>query len=131
MNDNNNSKYNTTKVGMSIRVLVGAYLIYLAYGIFKDKPSNTMIMIAAIFFVIAGAFLVIYYGIKSFQGQYIGGKADDQIEAVQEAELIEDGTNETVEADVLGAPSAKEQAMDFSTSTTIETVEEDEITKLD
>lgn len=130
---NDKKSYNTTKLVLSIRVLVGAYVLYMAYGIFTSSdPKPFFVTLAAIFFVLAGGFLVVWSLLQIARGQYVGGKADAGAIEEGTADLIEeDGTTEQVEADIVDIPNAREQAIDFNSATTIETVEESEITELD
>lgn len=125
-------RYTTTQAVLSIRVLVGAYVIYMAYGILTSGNDKSIFMIlAAILLGIAGAILVALSGLQLMRGQYAGGKADKgEIEA-GEADLIEGQKAEHIEADIAHVPTAQEMAVDFNNTTTIETVEESEITELD
>lgn len=66
-----------TQVVLTIRTIVGAYVIYLAYQIITSDSEVTPFMWAAVaLFIIAGAALVIM-SVKHFiMGEYEGGKKD-------------------------------------------------------
>lgn len=71
-----------TKVMLTIRVLVGAYLLYTAYsligGVVGGEGRDKYFFGAFIvFFTIAGIFLMIYAGRDLLRGKYIGGAMDD------------------------------------------------------
>lgn len=70
------SKFYNNQTVLTIRVLVGGYVIYLAYQIFTDPNKNTWTTIFAGLFVIIGAFLVIASLMHLIKGEYQGGKAD-------------------------------------------------------
>ena len=78
-NDKKTKRYLPTQSMLSIRAVVGAYLIYLAYDIANTEAITVPrigIILFCILFVIAGIVLVITT-IRSFiKGEYIGGKAD-------------------------------------------------------
>ncbi len=76
-NDNNNKNYPSQTV-LTIRAIVGGYVIYLAYQIITSKSETTPLMWAAIvLFIVAGSALVIM-SVKHFIcGEYEGGKKDE------------------------------------------------------
>ena len=61
----NNRRNNDTKVGLTLRIVVAAYVLYLAYGLiegFGDVSGNDKILIGAaiaVFLVAGGAILII------------------------------------------------------------------------
>lgn len=63
--DNNNRRKGDTKVGLTLRILVAVYVLYLAYGLiegFGETAGNDRIFIGAaigIFLVAGGAILII------------------------------------------------------------------------
>ena len=67
-----------TQVVLSIRAIVGAYLMYLAYQIItSDSEITTLMWVAVGIFILAGAALVIM-SVKHFIcGEYEGGKKDE------------------------------------------------------
>lgn len=76
--DENSKKKNyPTQVVLTIRTIVGAYVIYLAYQIITSDEEVTGWMWAAVaLFIVAGAALVIM-SVKHFiMGEYEGGKRD-------------------------------------------------------
>ncbi len=72
----NRSKYPTQLV-LTIRTIVGAYVIYLAYQIItSDGAKSIPIWAAVILFIVAGSALVIM-SVKHFiLGEYEGGRKD-------------------------------------------------------
>ena len=76
-NDKNNKNYPSQTV-LTIRAIVGGYVIYLAYQIITSKSETTPLMWAAIvLFIVAGSALVIM-SVKHFIcGEYEGGKKDE------------------------------------------------------
>lgn len=67
-----------TQVVLSIRAIVGGYLVYLAYQIITSgNEINIPMWIAVGIFIVAGAALVIM-SVKHFIcGEYEGGKKDE------------------------------------------------------
>ncbi len=63
--DNNNRRKGDTKVGLTLRILVAVYVLYLAYGLiqgFGETTGNDRILIAiaiGIFLVAGGAILIL------------------------------------------------------------------------
>lgn len=133
MNDNKKSKYLNTQVVLTIRVIVGGYLVYIAYGLFTSETRTLPLTFAAVFFAIVGAVIAVWSLKHLVLGEYQGGKADvDYIEGGSATNVDESGSEaESVEADIVEIPDAKVQAVDFSTVTSIENVEESDITELD
>ncbi|MCR5301180.1 MAG: hypothetical protein K6E49_01940 [Lachnospiraceae bacterium] len=66
-----------TQVVLTIRTIVGAYVIYLAYQIItSDEEVTPWMWAAVVLFIVAGAALVIM-SVKHFiMGEYEGGKKD-------------------------------------------------------
>ncbi|MDE7199666.1 MAG: hypothetical protein K2O15_12405 [Lachnospiraceae bacterium] len=63
--DNSNRRKGDTKVGLTLRILVAVYVLYLAYGLiqgFGETTGNDRILIAiaiGIFLVAGGAILIL------------------------------------------------------------------------
>lgn len=79
----NHKKGGDTKVGLSLRVLVSAYVLYLAYGLirgFGDVTGNDRIFIAIaiVVFVAAGGAILILSVKKLIKKEY--ENADEQTE---------------------------------------------------
>lgn len=69
--EENGGKGKTTQLVLTIRVVVGAYLVYLAYQIFTSENELTIpIKICAALFVVIGAALVIWSGIRFIKKDY-------------------------------------------------------------
>ncbi len=67
-----------TQVVLTIRTIVGGYLVYLAYQIITSgNEISTWMWAAVILFIVAGAALVVM-SVKHFIcGEYEGGKKDE------------------------------------------------------
>ena len=85
------SKYLPTKFMLTIRVLVGAYLLYTAYSLIdgvvngagRDKYFLGIFMVA---FTIIGILLMIFAGRDLMRGKYIGGELDAGDDEADEAD---------------------------------------------
>lgn len=95
-NEKISSKYLPTKFMLTVRVLVGAYLLYTSYSLIdgvmsgegRDKYFLGTFMIA---FAIIGILLMFFAGRDLLRGKYIGGELDmgDDTEELA-AETVED-----------------------------------------
>ncbi|MBR6159095.1 MAG: hypothetical protein IKQ40_02240, partial [Lachnospiraceae bacterium] len=66
-----------TQAALTIRGIVGAYVIYLAYQLMTSKDELTAIMYAAVgLFIVAGSGLIIMSIKRFISGEYEGGKKD-------------------------------------------------------
>lgn len=70
-----------TKVGLTLRILVAAYVLYLAYSLiqgFGETSGNDRIFIgiAIVVFLIAGGAILILSGRKLIKKDYIDGNDD-------------------------------------------------------
>ena len=93
---NNNSRF-PTKMNLIVRALVGGYLLYLSYGLYRDrgvgdiKPVPLALIIAA--FTIIGVGLIVYSAYLYMKGKYAGGSADIEVEEKdQSAQQMDDST---------------------------------------
>lgn len=73
---NGNRRNGDTKVGLTLRVLVAVYVLYLAYGLiqgFGETSGNDRIFIAAaiVIFVIAGGAILILSAKKLIRKEYV------------------------------------------------------------
>lgn len=92
-NEKIQSKYLPTKFMLTVRVLVGAYLLYTSYSLIdsvvngagRDKYFLGMFMIA---FTIIGILLMFFAGRDLLRGKYIGGEMDAGEEADIEQEAV-------------------------------------------
>lgn len=78
-----------TKTMLSIRLIVGGYLMYLAYQLYTEQNTSMehwKILMFCIFFVVAGAGIIGLTLYMYFNGMYEGGKADVQIEEAPQTE---------------------------------------------
>lgn len=76
-----------TKVGLTLRILVSAYVLYLAYGLirgFGETAGNDRILIAAaiVVFVAAGGAILILSAKKLIKKEYVDadGETDEDEE---------------------------------------------------
>ncbi len=75
------TKYLPPKFSLTIRILVGAYVIYLSYGLMdgvvggegRDKYFLGIFMVA---FAVIGLLLVFFSGRDLLRGKYVGGEMD-------------------------------------------------------
>lgn len=81
-----NKKSGDTKVGLTLRILVSAYVLYLAYGLiqgFGDAVGNDRIFIAIaiVVFLLAGGAILILSAKKLIRKEYVdadGGTEDEE-----------------------------------------------------
>lgn len=81
--ENNKKKLLVPKLSLWVRVVVGAYLLYTAYGLaggLSNQSEKNLIIFGAftIAFAVIGVFLVINGGIHLYKGEFVGGKADTE-----------------------------------------------------
>lgn len=81
--DNNIQKKRNgdTKLSLTLRMVVAAYVLYLAYGLIRDFGKNVgndrfFIGAAIIFFVVAGGALLILSARKLIRKEYIDAEED-------------------------------------------------------
>lgn len=82
-NDDINRRKGDTKVGLTLRILVAAYVLYLAYGLiqgFGETSGNDRIFIAIaiVVFLVAGGAILILSGRKLIRKEYVD--ADEETE---------------------------------------------------
>lgn len=73
---NNNRRKGDTKVGLTLRILVAVYVLYLAYGLIQNFGENTgndriFIAIAIGVFLIAGGAILIISAKKLIRKEYV------------------------------------------------------------
>lgn len=96
-NQENNKKVLPTQAMLLLRGAVGAYLMYLAFDLFKDESmsvSRMIIIIFSIIFAVAGA-IIVFGAVRTWmRGEFVGGKADvsDDEEYVEYEEDVEEDT---------------------------------------
>ena len=103
MNDNKDKKAKKalpTQGMLGIRLIVGGYLVYLAYDILSTESvmvPRVGIILFSILFVIAGSVIVVLTLRSFIKGEYIGGKADDTEDEYEEEinqPTIDDNAND-------------------------------------
>lgn len=77
-----------TKLTLTIRLLVGAYLLYTAYGLFPGATSATeenhlLLAVFMVLFAVIGVLLLVVSGRSLLQGRY----ADGELDAGEEEEV--------------------------------------------
>ena len=79
--DGNNRRSCDTQVGLTLRVVVALYVLYLAYGLiqgFGETSGNDRIFIAIaiIIFIAAGGAILFFSGRKLIRKEYIDAEED-------------------------------------------------------
>lgn len=77
----NNKRNGDTRIGLTLRVVVAVYVLYLAYGLiqgFGETSGNDRIFIgiAIIIFVVAGGAILFFSGRKLIRKEYIDAEED-------------------------------------------------------
>lgn len=80
-----NRRKGDTKVGLTLRILVAVYVLYLAYGLiqgFGETSGNDRIFIAIAIaiFVVAGGAILILSGRKLIRKEYVDADEDTKEE---------------------------------------------------
>lgn len=85
----------STQVALTCRVIVGGYLLYLAYGLLgsvfnaENAFKQVMFAIAMMCFTLCGAYFTYSSGRDLIIGRYVGGKLDLGQKPEEEVEEIE------------------------------------------
>ena len=114
-NEKIESKFLPTKFMLTIRVLVGAYLLYTSYSLIdgvvngagRDKYFLGFFMIA---FTIIGILLMLFAGRDLLRGKYIGGELDagDPDADGDEEDIVDTEMKEKAPEDETSEPAEKE-----------------------
>lgn len=87
MDEKKNNNYRDTKIGLTLRILVSVYVLYLAYGLiqgFGEAAGSDRIFIAAaiVIFIAAGGAILIVSAKKLIRKEYADadGQAEDDEE---------------------------------------------------
>lgn len=85
----NNRRNGDTKIGLTLRVVVAAYVLYLAYGLiqgFSETSGNDRLFIAAaiIVFIAAGGAILFISGRKLIRKEYIDAEEDAEDEKTED-----------------------------------------------
>lgn len=85
----NNRRNGDTKIGLTLRVVVAAYVLYLAYGLiqgFSETSGNDRFFIAAaiIVFIAAGGAILFISGRKLIRKEYIDAEEDAEDEKTED-----------------------------------------------
>lgn len=83
--DNNNRRKGDTKVGLTLRIVVAVYVLYLAYGLIQDFGKNTgndriFIAIAIAIFLVAGGAILILSAKKLIRKEYVDANEEAEDE---------------------------------------------------
>lgn len=135
----NNNQNLPTKISLSIRILVSAYILYLAYGLItSDEPRAWYIWIFIVIFVGAGVLLISLSTYALAKGAYQGGKLDtssdeDEIneEAAANTENEEVIIEEIKDAEIIESSESDIRLMGMYQGSEIETASEKDIENLD
>ena len=113
-----NTKYPSrklpTRIMLSIRIILGGYLMYLAYGLRESfvlpiAKENIIFIIAAVAFVIVGI-LIIFFSISDLKnGKFQGGEMDAEVladDAVKHIEDLDKPIDDNVQNDSSENPAA-------------------------
>lgn len=96
----NNRRSGDTQVGLTLRVVVALYVLYLAYGLiqgFGETSGNDRILIAIaiIIFIAAGGAILFFSGRKLIRKEYIDATQDIEDDAEDEsAEAVDEEEKE-------------------------------------
>ena len=101
-----NSRF-PTKVMLLIRVAVAGYLLYLSYGLYKDRGTGSIppfaLAVILVVFVICAVGVIAHSAYLYMKGMYAGGPADveveDSVEEAQRSAGTEDGSDASDEKD--------------------------------
>lgn len=88
------SRNNDTKAGLTLRILVALYVLYLAYGLIKgfgETTGNDRLLIGAaiVVFLAAGGAILFFSAKKLIRKEY--RDADENTESTESAETGEAG----------------------------------------
>ncbi|MBE5927788.1 MAG: hypothetical protein E7267_00200 [Lachnospiraceae bacterium] len=109
--NNEKKKYYYSKNMLFIRMLIGGYLVYLAYSLIEsyisnaDKVSNSsmpvpVLIIASIIFMAVGLAVAIISLKGIIKGEYKGGKADFSEEEYSEDAIEENIAEENITEEI-------------------------------
>ena len=59
------------QISLILRLLGGGYLLYLAWSLLGTANGNTVYILAAVFFALVGAVLLLHTLLKISRGEYI------------------------------------------------------------
>lgn len=107
-----NRRSGDTKIGLTLRVVVAVYVLYLAYGLiqgFGETSGNDRIFIAIaiIVFIAAGGAILFFSGGKLIRKEYLDAEEDAEDENAEAETEIAEAEIETVEAKI-GSVEEKE-----------------------
>lgn len=82
-----------TKLTLTIRLLVGVYLLYTAYGLYPGATSSVeenhlLLAFFMVFFAVIGVLLMALSGRALLQGRYVGGELDAGEEDVPDKDTL-------------------------------------------
>ena len=81
---------NPSQISLILRLLGGGYLLYLAWSLLGTANGNTLYILAAVFFALVGAVLLLHTLLKISRGEYTGPTPP----ADGESELNEDESHD-------------------------------------
>lgn len=97
--DTDNRRNGDTKVGLTLRIVVAAYVLYLAYGLIRDfgqtaGNNRILIAIAIVIFIVAGGAILFFSGKKLIRKEYIDADGNAGNEAPKEEHETDGGTGD-------------------------------------
>ncbi|MBD5491470.1 MAG: hypothetical protein HDR16_04965 [Lachnospiraceae bacterium] len=86
----NNRKGGDTQVGLTLRIVVALYVLYLAYGLIQGYGETSgndriFIAIAIIIFIAAGGAILFFSGRKLIRKEYVDASQDIEDDVVGES----------------------------------------------
>lgn len=85
----NNKRNGDTKVGLTLRIVVAVYVLYLAYGLIQGLGATSgndriLIAIAIIVFIAAGGAILFISGRKLIRKEYMDAEEDTEEERTED-----------------------------------------------
>lgn len=132
-------KYLPTKISLTLRIVVAAYLIYLGYGLLTADGAKTWYAwVFGIGFCVIGLAFCVLSGKSLLMGQYQGGAADPEMNEEDTDSTTEgSSSNETAEleeitdAEVIEGTVTDARIMGMYENSKIETALDKDIEELD
>ena len=94
-NNNNTPKRYPTQLVLTIRVIVGAYVLYSVYEVMTSGEDKSLWMYLAVAFIAIAGTIILGWALKMLIcGQYEGGKADEWSKMKAEEEQLNEQLNQ-------------------------------------
>lgn len=84
----------TTKFMLTVRMMVGAYLVYTAYSLLDGLATaaggeKIIFIIVMIAFPVIGGALIIHSALSIYKGKYVDGSMDAGLDEDEEKDVVE------------------------------------------